>query len=199
MILNSSRLMPALCSRYCGMVLYLSNSACHARASSGGTTPVTGFHSTIERPDSVSRVAPPTITVTNMRAATASSQNLTARRPAAEGARLIMRSFDCRRRGANHIVVHALPQLSKHAPPPAQVPRRDHADRPRGDVGAAGDGAGAIAPDQGQRGSRSALLCHRRSRLGVACHAAHSLDVAELTKRASREPRGISPRYGGRL
>src|SRR6516164_7297067 len=94
------------------MVLYLSNSACHARASSGGTTPVTGFHWTIERPDSVSRVAPPTITVTNMRHATASSQNLTARRFAAEGARLIMRSFNCRRRRADHIVVHPLPQLA---------------------------------------------------------------------------------------
>src|SRR5215813_5077308 len=125
------------------MVLYLSNSACHACASSGGTTPVTGFHSTIERPDSVSRVAPPTITVTNMRAATASSQNLTARRLAAEGARLIMRSFDCRRRGADHIVVHPLPQLSKHARPAAQVPWCDHPDRPSDRVGACCDGAGA--------------------------------------------------------
>src|SRR5262249_23008944 len=171
------------------MVLYLSNSACHARASSGGTAPVTGFHSTIERPDSVSRVALPTITVTNIKEATASSQNLMARRLAAEGARLIMRSFDCRRRGADHIVVHRLPQLSKHARPPAQVPRRDHADRSGGDVGAAGDGARAIAPDQGQRGGRGALLRHRRSRLGVACHAAHSLDVAALTKQAFRELR----------
>src|SRR5215813_671142 len=94
MILNSPRLMPGLCSRYCGMVLYLSNSACHAGASSGGTTPVTGFHSTIARPDSVSRVAPPTTTVTNIRAATASSHSRTARRRVSEdGARLLMESF----------------------------------------------------------------------------------------------------------
>ena len=32
------------------MVLYLSNSACHADSLSGGSVPVTGFHSTIERP-----------------------------------------------------------------------------------------------------------------------------------------------------
>src|SRR6516225_8824035 len=94
MVLNSSRLMPALCSRYCGMVLYLSNSACHAGASRGGITPVTGFHSTIERPDSVSRVAPPTTTVTNIRAATASSHSRTARRWVSEDrARLLMGSF----------------------------------------------------------------------------------------------------------
>src|SRR5215475_3411158 len=94
MILNSPRLIPALCSRYCGMVLYLSNSARHAVASSGGTTPVTGFHSTIDRPDSVSRVAPPTTTVANIRAATASSHSRTARRRVSvDGARLVMGSF----------------------------------------------------------------------------------------------------------
>ena len=42
--------------------------------------PVTGFHSTIESPDSVSRVAPPTTSVTNISAATASSHILMARR-----------------------------------------------------------------------------------------------------------------------
>ncbi len=33
------------------MVLYLSNSACHAASLSGGSVPVTGFHSTIDRPE----------------------------------------------------------------------------------------------------------------------------------------------------
>src|SRR5258707_5453629 len=79
MVLNSSRLIPGCRSLYCGMVLYLSNSACQARASSGGTTPVTGFHSTIDRPDSVSRVAPPTITIANTSAAIASSHSRIAR------------------------------------------------------------------------------------------------------------------------
>ena len=74
------------------MVLYLSNSVCQAGASSGGMTPVTGFHSTIERPDSVSRVAPPTVTVTKIRVATASSHSLMARRRVSKGgARLVMR------------------------------------------------------------------------------------------------------------
>src|SRR5436190_15959437 len=71
--------MPALRSRNCGMVLYLSNSACQAAASSGGTTPVTGFHSTIESPDSVRRVAPPTTSVANMSAATMRSHTRMAR------------------------------------------------------------------------------------------------------------------------
>src|SRR5262249_3739079 len=96
MVLNSSRLIPALCSRYCGMVLYFSNSTCHADASSGGTTPVTGFHSTIDSPDSVSRVAPPTTKVANMGAETASSHSRTARRRVwADGVRLLM-AFVCR-------------------------------------------------------------------------------------------------------
>ena len=47
---------------------------------SGGRTPVTGFHSTIERPDSVSRVAPPTTTVKTISAATTSSHTRMARR-----------------------------------------------------------------------------------------------------------------------
>jgi hypothetical protein len=40
---------------------------------------VTGFHSTIESPDSVSRVAPPTSTITAISAATASSHARMAR------------------------------------------------------------------------------------------------------------------------
>jgi hypothetical protein len=45
---------------------------------SGGSVPVTGFHSTIDNPDSVSRVAPPTSTMTAISAATAISHHLTA-------------------------------------------------------------------------------------------------------------------------
>ena len=59
--------------------------------------PVTGLHSTIDRPDSVSRVAPPTTTVSNISAATASNHSLMARRRFSEdGARMVMRSFVCR-------------------------------------------------------------------------------------------------------
>ena len=62
------------------MVLYFSNSACHAASLSGGTVPVTGRHSTIESPEPVSRVPPPTAAVRNTSAATASSQARTKRR-----------------------------------------------------------------------------------------------------------------------
>src|SRR5215813_327919 len=247
MVLNSSRLIPALCSRYCGMALYFSNSACHADVSSGGTTPVTGFHSTIDRPDSVSRVAPPTTTVANIRAATASSHSRTARRRVSvDGARLVMGSFVCRQRGckvalrgcsglakdlqfqqphvthefanvpsiatfarehaarayklrhrdtsaADHIVAQPFPQLSeKHAHPPAQARRCGPADRFGGGVGAPRDGVRTIAAGQGQRRDRGDLLRGRRTRLGAAGDAAHSLDVAarpHLILRRSRHHR----------
>ncbi len=52
--------MPAFISRYCGLSRYLSNSAAHWVSFRGGTAPVTGRHSVMERPESVSRVRPPT-------------------------------------------------------------------------------------------------------------------------------------------
>jgi hypothetical protein len=61
--------MPWLRMRYCGVSLYLSNSAAQASAERGGTAPVTGRHSVMERPDPVSRVAPPTATIPTTRAA----------------------------------------------------------------------------------------------------------------------------------
>src|SRR4051812_7014003 len=79
MVLNSASVMPLLRCWNCGMVLYLSNSAAQAPSLNGGTAPVTGFHSTIERPDSVSRVAPPTSTIAKMSAATAYSHSRIAR------------------------------------------------------------------------------------------------------------------------
>jgi hypothetical protein len=46
---------------------------------SGGSVPLTGFHSTIESPDSVSRVAPPTSTMAAIISAIVTSQTRTAR------------------------------------------------------------------------------------------------------------------------
>ena len=46
---------------------------------SGGSVPVTGFHSTMDSPDSVRRVAPPTSTMTTISATIASSHHRTAR------------------------------------------------------------------------------------------------------------------------
>src|SRR5712691_6402145 len=66
MVLNWSRLMPELTSRYCGMCWYLSNSAAQAAGDSGGRMPTTGCHSVIDRPDRVSRVTPPNTTMTKI-------------------------------------------------------------------------------------------------------------------------------------
>ena len=71
--------MPRLSSRYCGIAWYLLNSACQALSDSGGSAPVIGFHSVIDRPDSVSRVAPPTTSVRKIIAATAQSHSRIAR------------------------------------------------------------------------------------------------------------------------
>src|ERR1700730_5799780 len=75
MVLNSGRLMPRLSTRYCGIFWYFSNSRCQSDCDSGGDTPITGCHSTIESPDSVTRVAPPTSTMRKIRPATASSHS----------------------------------------------------------------------------------------------------------------------------
>src|ERR1700730_1558634 len=80
MVLNSSSAIPGLTMRNCGMVRYFSNSACHWTLLNGGAIPITGFHSTIESPDRVNRVAPPTITIAKTSPATVSSHNRIPRR-----------------------------------------------------------------------------------------------------------------------
>src|SRR6266498_3058695 len=62
------------------MVWYFSNSCCQSDGESGGSTPSTGCHSTMESPDSVTRVAPPTSTITKTNPETASSQSRIMRR-----------------------------------------------------------------------------------------------------------------------
>src|SRR5439155_19744976 len=75
------RLMPELSNRYCGICWYFSNSAAQAAADSGGRMPLTGCHSVIDRPDSVSLVMPPITTIRKIRPQHTSSQTATARRP----------------------------------------------------------------------------------------------------------------------
>jgi hypothetical protein len=55
--------------------------------------PVTGFHSVIESPDSVSRVIPPTIRIRHTIAATANSQRASASGAAGGGAAAVAGSF----------------------------------------------------------------------------------------------------------
>lgn len=48
---------------YSGDVLYLVNSVCHSTSFNGGIIPVTGFQVTIDKPECVNLVMPPTITI----------------------------------------------------------------------------------------------------------------------------------------
>ena len=61
--------MPRLICWYSGICWYLANSSCHSASFSGGMTPWIGFHSVIDRPEWVRRVAPPTTTIATIIAA----------------------------------------------------------------------------------------------------------------------------------
>jgi hypothetical protein len=63
--------MPRFRFWYCEEARYFSNSTCQPASERGGTAPVTGFHSVMDRPEPVSRVAPPMPTMTTTRAASA--------------------------------------------------------------------------------------------------------------------------------
>ena len=69
--------MPLLTWWYCGICRYLANASGQSACDSGGMVPTIGFHSVIDRPEPVSRVAPPTLTIRNTSAATASSHTRT--------------------------------------------------------------------------------------------------------------------------
>jgi hypothetical protein len=84
--------MPRFTSWYCVVAWYRPNAARQPASSSGGITPMIGFHSVIDRPDPVSRVAPPTTTSANTTAAVANSQMATGRDRSSVGARA-MRSL----------------------------------------------------------------------------------------------------------
>ena len=64
--LNWSIVMPWFSFWYSGKFLYFSNSICQAVSLRGGMMPDIGCHSTIERPDRVSLVMPPIITMRKM-------------------------------------------------------------------------------------------------------------------------------------
>ena len=65
--------MPRLTWWYWGICWYLANASSQSACDSGGTVPTIGCHSVMERPEPVSRVAPPTLTIKNTSAATANS------------------------------------------------------------------------------------------------------------------------------
>ena len=72
--------MPALTSWYSGVCRYLSKASLPLRASaSGGSVPTIGCHSTIDSPEWVRRVTPPTTTIANTSAQQTRSHATTAR------------------------------------------------------------------------------------------------------------------------
>ena len=162
---------------------------------------MTGCHSTIERPDSVSRVAPPTTTMAKHErrhgqepdpdgAAVASSMDVDGRAGHAKIRRAItMLAGD----GADHIVVRLRSQSSPNSPAmPIRIRklhRRVRPHRPGGGLGARRHGGGAVPGGEGQRARGDDLLRARRARLGLAGHAAHSLDVARREPQNSVEGR----------
>src|SRR6266498_1537944 len=89
------------------MVWYFSNSCCQSDGESGGSTPSTGCHSTMESPDSVTRVAPPTSTITKTNPETASSQSRIMRR-CRSGGEIGSMGRDARCRGSGAQVSQAL-------------------------------------------------------------------------------------------
>src|SRR5260370_16683621 len=68
-------------ARYSGICCYLANSAAQSAAENGGTMPMTGFHSVIDRPERVSRVIPPTTTIREIKPQQRKSHAATGRRP----------------------------------------------------------------------------------------------------------------------
>ena len=81
MLLNPVRVMAGLTRRYSGVCWYFRKVSCHAPWSSGGSAPTIGCHSTIDSPEWVRRVMPPTTTIANTSAQQASSQAAMTRSP----------------------------------------------------------------------------------------------------------------------
>src|SRR5436190_21211197 len=77
MPLNDSTVMSKLRWRNSGVSRYFANASSHCASFTGGSAPTMGCHSTIDRPECVSRVMPPTTTIANTSAQHASSQMAT--------------------------------------------------------------------------------------------------------------------------
>ena len=78
--LKPSTVMSWLRSLNSGVSLYFSNVPAHWASFRGGSAPTSGCHSTMESPEWVRRVAPPTTTMAKTRAQQASSQAATGSR-----------------------------------------------------------------------------------------------------------------------
>src|SRR2546423_7698929 len=77
--LKPASVMSWLRRRNSGVVRYFAKVSSHCAAWRGGIAPTRGCHSTIERPECVRRVTPPTTTIAKTRAQQASSHTATTR------------------------------------------------------------------------------------------------------------------------
>src|SRR5262249_45420998 len=138
------------------------------------------------RPDSVSRVAPPTRTMTNTRAAIVRSHSLMARcRTSAVGKEPLRSLADG---GADHIERPKARQSAccraagmirgDNDHPHPQVCRRIRPAGSRAVLGAAGHGLRPVRADLLRSARCNTLLRGCRARLDLAGHAAGALDVA---------------------
>src|SRR5262245_20066103 len=76
--LKAARLMPLLAYSYCGIRWYLRTASFQSASVSGGSVAMMGFHSVIDSPEPVSRVAPPRLTISNTKPVNTNSQARTA-------------------------------------------------------------------------------------------------------------------------
>src|SRR5436190_10637697 len=95
--LNPSSVMSWLRSRYSGVSRYFANASSHCESFSGGTAPTIGCHSTIESPECVRRVMPPTTIIAKTIAQQARSHAAMARSLGWKAAGESMRGSDYRR------------------------------------------------------------------------------------------------------
>ena len=115
---NSPSVMSGCVMRYCGYCWYFSKAASQSAWFSGGSVPMIGAHSTIDSPEPVRRVTPPTTTMQNTipisshnhakiaRREPRMSESFIARLPGLPGCcRLCRRT---RRRGRRLLVLHVI-------------------------------------------------------------------------------------------
>ena len=70
---------PWFTSSYCGIFWYSANRRCHSASDSGGSVPISGAHSMIDKPEPVRRVTPPKTIMTRIIPATVNSHRATGR------------------------------------------------------------------------------------------------------------------------
>src|SRR5689334_8565303 len=84
--LNSESVIAWLTCLNSGVCRYFANAACQSASLIGGSVPTIGCHSTIDKPECVRRVTPPTTIIANTSAQQTRSQAATGRLPTSPAA-----------------------------------------------------------------------------------------------------------------